>query len=316
MRSKKLLLVSVLAIIAFLTAALLPGTSAIAQGVKGDPVPASPHGLIVDQTPIYKWTAVTDATGYQFQVWKDSTKILDRLPNTSTCNWTYCNRTPDVTLGYSDYKWRVRAKVAGVWGAWSGYIDFTVSPPSFYSSFNGSRTGWRAVGSSMWYTDATKLYTYIGSVGQYASIYASDGMYTDFTYSASIRATGQALADHFIVFRAGTNTHPKTKDWYPAYVFGISRTYMVGVYKIDSTGNYISIHPWDGDFVLNSHYNTLKVEAKGNTFKCYLNGSLVVTFTDSSLKKGYVGLKAYKWFNGNMSFWADWAMLKVLSTPQ
>ncbi len=206
--------------------------------------------------------------------------------------------------------------VGGVWGEWVSFVNFSVSPPSFYSSFNGSRAGWRPVGSSVWYVDDTKLYTYIGSVGEYASIYRSDGMYTDFTYSARFRAVGQAMADQFIVFRAGTKIHPKTKDWYPAYVFGIAHGYTVGVYKIDSTGNYIPIHPWDGLGPLNTHYNTLKVEAKGNTFKCYINGYLRITFTDSSLKKGYVGLKAYKWFNENMSFWTDWAMLKVLSTAQ
>jgi hypothetical protein len=305
-------------LITMMIAVVFPLSAVDAQdGLRGaPPVPDRPHGIITDTTPTYRWTKIEGATSYQYQVWSGATKVLDRTPATSSCGWEFCSRTPDLELDYKAYKWRVRAMTGGIWSAWSAYMDFLVSPPSFYSSFNGSKAGWQAIGTSVWHTNDTTLYTYPEHAGDYSAIYNTNGMYTDFTYSASFKSKGLALLDQFLVFRAGTHINPVNGDWFPAYVFGITGEYMVGVFKIDETGDYFVIHNWDGLGPINTGYNTLKVTAKGDSFRCYLNGVLVVSFTDDDFPRGLVGLKAYKDFETNNAFIVDWAMMKVLTTPQ
>jgi len=90
--------------------------------------PQTPSGDITDRTPKYTWTKVTGATNYQIQLSQGTTLIYNEYPTSSTCETSTCSKTPTTVLGYDDYKWRVRAKVEGVWGIWSAYKTFSVKP--------------------------------------------------------------------------------------------------------------------------------------------------------------------------------------------
>lgn len=91
------------------------------------PIPKTPYGTIYDRTPTYKWTKVTNATKYQYQLWQGTTLIYTKYPASSVCGTTYCTHTPTTFLGYKAHKWRVRAYVGGVWKPWSAYKYFTVA---------------------------------------------------------------------------------------------------------------------------------------------------------------------------------------------
>jgi len=93
------------------------------------PVPKAPAGTITDRTPTYKWTKVLGATNYQFQLWNGTTLVYTKSVGTAVCGTTTCSKTPTEVLGYATYKWRVRAKIDGVWKAWSAYKNFTVQIP-------------------------------------------------------------------------------------------------------------------------------------------------------------------------------------------
>jgi hypothetical protein len=90
------------------------------------PTAQSPRGNIADRTPTFTWTKVSGATSYRFQLKRGSTTVYTKTVASSACGSSTCSNTPTTTLGYNKYKWRVRAKVGGVWGPWSSYKTFTV----------------------------------------------------------------------------------------------------------------------------------------------------------------------------------------------
>jgi len=96
--------------------------------VSSVPIPKKPSRDIMDRTPKYVWTKVSGAANYQFQLRKGTTFIYAKYASSDACGSSTCSKTPTTTLGYYDYKWRVRAKLDGVWGAWSHYKIFTVKP--------------------------------------------------------------------------------------------------------------------------------------------------------------------------------------------
>jgi aqualysin 1 len=91
------------------------------------PTPTSPAGTISDRTPTYKWSSVTGATQYQYQLLQGTTIVYTKTVLASACTATTCSNTPTNTLGYLPYKWHVRALKGGVWKAWSAYKSFTVA---------------------------------------------------------------------------------------------------------------------------------------------------------------------------------------------
>jgi len=91
------------------------------------PTPQSPSGTITDKTPTYRWTKVTGATQYRFQLIKGTTTVYTKTVSSSACGTTTCTNTPANVLGYFAYKWKVQAQVAGVWSAYSPFKTFTVA---------------------------------------------------------------------------------------------------------------------------------------------------------------------------------------------
>jgi len=101
----------------------LPLTSSV-------PTPLTPGGTITDTTPTYEWTKVDGATRYRFKLKEGTTLIYTDTLAASACGATTCTKTPSTVLAASSYKWKVQAKVGGVWGAYSAFKKFTVSVPS------------------------------------------------------------------------------------------------------------------------------------------------------------------------------------------
>ncbi len=96
------------------------------------PAPAliSPESTIYTRTPTYKWSPVTDASKYQFQLYTGSDKKLDK---TVGCTTNPCMYKPsDFTLDYRIYKWRMKSYVFGKWSDYGAYKQFTVAvqPPT------------------------------------------------------------------------------------------------------------------------------------------------------------------------------------------
>jgi len=90
------------------------------------PTPLSPVGDIHDRTPRYTWNRVAGAAAYQLQLKQGATLIYTRTVGSAACNSVNCSTNPSQVLAYASYKWMVRARVGGTWGAWTPFQTFTV----------------------------------------------------------------------------------------------------------------------------------------------------------------------------------------------
>jgi hypothetical protein len=318
MKSSKFALFSIVMVLLFITTAFLPESAALAQDDRGlaKPTPISPHDTILSTMPTYKWTKITGATIYQYQVYKGTTKILDKSPDyDDVCGTTTCEKMPNYTLGYNVYKWRVRAYKAGVWSAWSAYMFFTVSPPGFNSQFNGTMSGWARKSGGTWTINSNMwLYT-LGIAGKWSAAYKTNRKYSDFDYEAKLWRNGKNTT--YIAARMGPSVGTDER-WYPGYIFGYTNTGDYAVFRLNTDGSTTTIQGWTLSATVHQNdWNTLRVVAKGNQFWYYINGTLVKTFTDSTFTRGFVGVQAYRnTTTTQYSFFVDYAKLTPIETVQ
>jgi hypothetical protein len=304
----------VLSIIAMLTATLFPTGSVLAEPgreVAGVPTLKAPLNAILTKTPTYTWTKVTSATHYQYQVYKSTTKLSDLTLLSSTCGSSTCSDKPALTLGYNVYKWRARAKVGGVWKAWSAYKTFSVSPPGFNSSFNGTMSGWAKMGDYNWQVNDSEVFTN-GVSSRYSNIYRTSGKYSDFDYSVRIKRSGLNNGISFIDFRTGDEIGTNN-SWYPGYIFGYSETQFTYVGWVDEVGTgHTLFTQYDTSMINTNDWNVLRVVAYGNLLNLFINDHLITTLIDNHYNRGYVGVSAYSTMNVDHVVEVDWAKLTVL----
>jgi len=97
---------------------------------KVDAVPSTilPTGWTGTGTPKYKWSKNVDATNYHIQVRTQAGGwVYLKTVWGPYCTSTVCMKrfwSPDLNNGY--YKWRVQARVGGLWQPWSGWENFRV----------------------------------------------------------------------------------------------------------------------------------------------------------------------------------------------
>ncbi|MDP2966436.1 MAG: S8 family serine peptidase [Pelolinea sp.] len=257
------------------------------------PNPISPSGVGKDRTPTYKWSKITGATKYQYQVFKGSTKVIDKVITTSGCTSTYCSNTPTTSRADYTYKWHVRAYKSGAWGAYSAYKTFYIAN-AFSSSFNGSMTGWAKKAGAAWGKTSTAMYTN-GLTNKWSSAYRLNSIYDKFTYTAKVKRENDTYSANYLVVRGGSSVDSYDYQWYPDYIFGYANTGRYSIWKVDSTGYETALQTWTASpKIVKYGLNTLKVYGSGSTFKFYINGTLVKTVTNSIFTKGYVGFQMYK----------------------
>ena len=87
----------------------------------------SPAGTITDKTPKFEWTSVFAATGYRLQVYRGTTLVYTQPVTTTACSGLTCSFTPATALQLADHRWRVAAKVDGVWRDYSDFKPFKVT---------------------------------------------------------------------------------------------------------------------------------------------------------------------------------------------
>jgi subtilisin family serine protease len=273
------------------------------------PTPILPSGVSQVRTPTYKWSKITSATKYQFQVVRGTTVVLDRLITSPVCTTTTCSNTPTTSLIDFTYKWRVRAYKSGVWGAYSGYKTFYIAN-GFSSSFNGSMSGWARKAGGTWSVNSTTMYT-DGLTYYWSSAYRLNSIYGRFEYSARVKRENDTNFANYLIVRAGSSVLSSNSRWVPNYMFGYVNAGYFSIWKVDSAGNEVALYSWaESPAIIPYGWNTLKVYGSGSTFKFYINGTLVGTVIDSTLTQGYVGVQMYKDVTAG-KFLVDWATLTI-----
>jgi hypothetical protein len=281
------------------------------RGIAGVPTLKSPLNTILSKTPTYSWSKVNSATHYQYQVYRGTNKLSDITILSSACGSSTCSHKPSLKLGYNLYKWRARAKVAGVWQAWAAFKTFAVSPPGFYSGFNGSMSGWAKMGSYSWHVNATELYT-DGVNTKYSNVYRINGKYSDFDFSVKIKRSDLSNGLAMVNVRMGDNVS-EYNHWYTGYEFGYAENaYIIVAYAGETGGSETLFTRYDTSILNDYDWNILRVIAYGDLMFFFINNELITTITDDRQSRGYVGISAYATANVAHVVEVDWAKLTVL----
>ena len=319
--NQKTIRVSILTIaiaLALFVSAILPAGAVSAGSAPAAavtvPTILGPKMTTLDTTPIYKWTKVTNATMYQYQVFLNGTKVLDKTPEAAdVCGASTSQKEPAFTLGLNHYQWRVRARIGfNTWTAWTYFTDFYVSPQPFTAPFDGSKPGWSKLGSASWATIYGKhLYTN-GLPGKFSSIYYNKGQFSDFNFSALVKRENSSKPN-YIVVRAGSLVKAGNEEWYPAYMFGYTNNGEFAVMYYNGS-SHTMIQDWTATpAIIKNGWNELKVDAYGKTFKFYINGTLVKQFNSTARARGFVGFETFKEKYSEGRFFVDWAKMNVYS---
>jgi hypothetical protein len=278
------------------------------------PTPQAPTGTITDTTPTYKWTKISGATTYRYQLLKGTVTVYTKTIPSSACGTTTCTNTPTNVLSYAAHKWHVQAKVGGVWKAYSAYKTFTVSKPGvgFNSQFTSSATGWSVVKGD-WGIISPGYYQTPG-LAAYRSSVVHTGIYTALDYQARVKRTGCVKCANDLYIRGKTT--PLDNNYYmwnSGYLFEYTNERYFSIWKIANGSYNTPLKNWTYySGIKPNSWNTLRVTAKGSALKFYINGALVWSGSDSSLTNGQVGIGMYrdKFTSGN-NFYVDWAKLGI-----
>ena len=183
----------------------------------------------------------------------------------------------------------------------------------FNNSFNASASGWSAV-YGPWALASSAYYRSTGVPNMGASAKHS-GTYGDLTYEVRMkRAGGVGGLANRIIIRGNPASLNATKWWKPSYVFQYSNSGSFSVYEATSSGSLVALKNWTASgAIVKNGWNTLKVVAVGSSLKFYINGTLVWTGSDSSLKSGKVGFGFYRDSTAS-TLYVDWAKLSTTPT--
>jgi len=280
------------------------------------PTPKTPSGTITDRTPTYTWTKVTGATNYQYQLYRGTTLVYNKTVSSGACGSTTCSNTPTNTLAYAAYKWRVKAKIGGIWKAWSAYKNFTVEEPTtgFNSSFNGSKAGWYNV-KGTWNIFGGKYLRSSGLESKFSSARHSNN-YDNFTYQARMYRTGETSLANNLVIRGRPTVFSSSYNWAPSYIFEYTNSGYFSVWEISSTGVETALKTWTtSSAIVKNGWNTLKVVASNASLKFYINNTLIWSGSDATLKTGQVGFSFYRNVSAG-TLDVDWATLSVPTTAE
>jgi len=248
---------------------------------------------------------VLGGTSYQFQLKKGTTVVYTKTVSSSACGTSTCSSTPATILGYAAYKWRLRAKVGGVWGAWSSYKSFRVRKAGFNSSFNSNINGWKTVNGTWSIFNSSYLRTY-GLLGTYVSTYYNYD-WKKLNYTVKMKRDGCLDCGNALYIR-GTPA-PTNGAWQSGYWFGYRNDGHFGVWERNG-GTWHTLKNWTSSAAIDRvGWNTLKVIADGTKLKFYINGTLVWTGSDSSLANGKVGITMYRNASAGNRLLVDWAKL-------
>jgi len=267
-----------------------------------------PSGTTTDRTPKFKWSKVPGATHYSIQVWLGTTKVYTKT-YTYACATATCAKSPATILGFKNYKFRVRAKVNGVWQPWSKYKKFSVIPKSFTTNFNTTHPGW-IVYNGVWTHSGGAYYSTQGLASKSVSIgYKND--YKKGTYVVTMKRNGCNSCSNRIMVRGTPKALRSTGWWRKGYYFQYTNSGYFSIFKADGTALYgWTAHPAiHSTLSATGKSNTLKVVFNGTQMKFFINGTLVATIYDGSYAKGKLGISFYRDTSSGNIFYVDNAKL-------
>lgn len=167
-------------------------------------------------------------------------------------------------------------------------LPFTSSAeePSLKSIFNGKDlSGWKAPDKNTWWTVEDGLLKVRSGPEKKGSILRTEREYTDFVVEVEFKF-GEGTVDSGIFIR-------NDKEQIQIGISGSLKRDMTASPYIPGKG-----YPVEAEGVKEllklDDWNTLRVEARGDTYVTWLNGKKVMTYkSDSAVEKGPIGLQLH-----------------------
>lgn len=185
----------------------------------------------------------------------------------------------------------------------------------FSSNFNQNHNGW-SVPTGTWEHFNGSVFRTEGVPGELASI-ARIGKFADFTYEARMKRLGCSSCANRLVVRSRIDLSSGF-DFAPAFFFQYTNEApgdpgRFSVFKIKADGTSIAVKGWTETPAVNKGgWNILKVEAVGNHFRFYINGTLVWEGSRTGISTGRVGISMYTdSASTGEDFRVDWARLTL-----
>ena len=174
-------------------------------------------------SPVLTWTTVSGASAYHVQISSSSTfGVITAEDSTLTAvSWTAESLASGTT-----YYWRVEARSAGSWSAWSSAWSFTTAgtlkPPSLTSPATGA-TGVSVTPTLAWsaVTGATSYRVQVSTDSSFAKLLAKDSTLTSATMLVSGLAGGTTYYWH-----AQAKNGSGTSAWSSAWSFTTASTLL------------------------------------------------------------------------------------------
>ncbi|OXT06732.1 hypothetical protein CE561_09915 [Thermoanaerobacterium thermosaccharolyticum] len=149
--------------------------------------------------------------------------------------------------------------------------------------------GWNLIGGTWTVKEDTTTNNVYLSNSSNSEVFAiaGDTSWTDYSVEADVQLNGNGTAYPGILARYTDNTH--------YYMFRLDPTNLSTLELSKNIGSTSGIILASKSFptTINKWYN-LKMELRGNSIKCYVDGTLVFDVQDSSLSSGKIGFRA-KW---------------------
>lgn len=184
---------------------------------------------------------------------------------------------------------------------------------NFNSTFNGSTAGWSPV-TGAWALSSNIYYRSTGLANTGASA-KYNGTYGDLTYEVRMKRIGTCTTcSNRIIIRGNPASLISTNWWKPAYYFQYTNAGQFSVYEMSSGGVTTVLKAWTNSAaIVPNGFNTLKVIAVGSSLRFYINGTLVWSGTDTTLKTGKVGFGFFRDAAAGTQY-IDWAKLSTTAT--
>ena len=185
---------------------------------------------------------------------------------------------------------------------------------NFTSTFKGIKNsaGWSSVSGS-WISAVN--YYWSSGVANNLALAKHTGNYGDITYEVDMyKWLGCNNCGNTIIIRGNPASIRDYNLWAPSYMFSYTNSGFFIVLKETLDSEVVLSGSWvASDAIHKDSWNMLKVVAVGSFLKFYINGTLVWSGTDTSLRTGTVGFGFYRGLGDTGHLYVDYA--RVTNTP-
>jgi len=292
-----------------------PGISAILV-----PTPNSPSGYEIRKYPNYFFSKVEGAGQYQIKVYREfpsSDVFLFSLKAKPTCGTYECYFTPDVALKpfvitetTGRYGWKVRVKVDGEWGDWSGRAPFTVIKDGFDFDFSTLSKAWIAYTGNWTVNNAGYMKT-TGVDDKLTSALEKHIIIPGIASFEVRMKRKNSDAFNFVYFSGYPTPLSATGGWKEGYYFSYSNNQ---VWVLGKTVNGVSstISGGVSSAILPYDWNEVTIVRTDTDIWIWVNDTKLGTWPETTHQNGYVGFGMFKEAGEVSPLLVDWARMEYL----